>query len=226
MIEAKHYVYEWFIKETGEIFYVGKGSGNRVISKKNRNNYFKNIIKKYECDYRILKYFEKEDDAYNYELERGLELKSIGQAKACYMLGNINRYIDFSVIEKTKKTQFKTGHTSPFKGIKRSEDFREKCRKRQTGKIHSEVTKARMSASRMGHKVSDKAIASLVERNSKKVYRINQKTNQIDKVYEAAKFVADEFNVSRATITHICKSGKIWRGYIFTYNEHGNPESV
>lgn len=26
---ADYYVYEWFIKETGEVFYVGKGRGNR-----------------------------------------------------------------------------------------------------------------------------------------------------------------------------------------------------
>ena len=43
MIEAKYYVYEWYIEDTNEIFYVGKGTGNRVISMKNRNSYFKNI---------------------------------------------------------------------------------------------------------------------------------------------------------------------------------------
>ena len=47
MINAQmFYVYEWYIVETGEIFYVGKGSGNRVTSMKDRNEYFKNIRKK------------------------------------------------------------------------------------------------------------------------------------------------------------------------------------
>ena len=111
MIEAKYYVYEWYIEDTNEIFYVGKGTGNRVTSMKNRNSYFKNIIKKYKCNYRILKYFQNENDAYNYELKRGLELKEIGQAKACYVLGNFKKFIDDSVLEKMKKTAFKKEKT-------------------------------------------------------------------------------------------------------------------
>ena len=63
MIEAKYYVYEWFKISTGEIFYVGKGSKNRVTSMKDRNKYFKDIIKKHKCDYRIIKYFDDEQEA-------------------------------------------------------------------------------------------------------------------------------------------------------------------
>ena len=41
MIEAKYYVYLWKIKETQEVIYVGKGSGNRWRSMKDRNDEFK-----------------------------------------------------------------------------------------------------------------------------------------------------------------------------------------
>ena len=103
-MSEKYYVYEWFIVETKEVFYVGKGCDNRVTSMKNRNDYFKNIRNKYVCDYRILKRFSNEQDAYDYEKERGLELKKIGQAKACFVLGGKQKYISKETIEKMKKT--------------------------------------------------------------------------------------------------------------------------
>jgi len=43
MDNKKYYVYEWFMKDTGEIFYVGKGSGKRYKFK-DRNYIFKDII--------------------------------------------------------------------------------------------------------------------------------------------------------------------------------------
>ena len=38
------YVYEWFVKETGEVFYVGKGIKNRYKVKKH-NKFFNDFIK-------------------------------------------------------------------------------------------------------------------------------------------------------------------------------------
>lgn len=73
------YVYEWFIKETNEIIYVGKGCGNRYKST-DRNNLFKECIKNFECDSRIIKYYEVEDEAFCAEEKRIKELKDIGQA--------------------------------------------------------------------------------------------------------------------------------------------------
>ena len=52
--EPIYYVYEWFIKETGQIFYVGKGKGNRYKNK-NRNELFNKIMDKYECEVRFIK---------------------------------------------------------------------------------------------------------------------------------------------------------------------------
>ena len=75
------YVYEWFIKNTGEIFYVGKGCGKRYLVR-NRNEIFNKIIKENECDVRIVAYFEKESDAFDFEEKRIKELKSKNLAKA------------------------------------------------------------------------------------------------------------------------------------------------
>jgi hypothetical protein len=72
------YVYEWFIKETGEIIYVGKGCLNRYKLRKH-NRFFNDMIKRFDCDSRIVKYFENEQDAFDYEYLRVHELKEIGQ---------------------------------------------------------------------------------------------------------------------------------------------------
>ena len=72
------YVYEWYIKNSNEIIYVGKGSKKRYLSKQH-NRLFKEFIKRYECESRIVKYFNNEQDAYYYEYERIEELKNKNQ---------------------------------------------------------------------------------------------------------------------------------------------------
>lgn len=72
------YVYEWYNTETEEIFYVGKGHKNRYKVRKH-NAFFNDYIKRYHCDSRIIKTFEKEEDAFFYEKVRIDELTAIGQ---------------------------------------------------------------------------------------------------------------------------------------------------
>lgn len=74
------YVYEWFIVETNEIIYVGKGCKNRYKQTAKRNKIFQEFLKRFNCKNRIIKYFENEDNAFEYEHKRILELKNIGQA--------------------------------------------------------------------------------------------------------------------------------------------------
>ena len=72
------YVYEWFIIETGEIIYVGKGCNRRYKVTKH-NKFFNDMIKRHKCESRIIKTFDIEKEAFDYEFQRILELKNIGQ---------------------------------------------------------------------------------------------------------------------------------------------------
>ena len=72
------YVYEWYVVESGDIFYVGKGTKNRYKCKK-RNHLFNEMIASHNCDVRIVAYFDDESAAYAYEFNRIQELRSIGQ---------------------------------------------------------------------------------------------------------------------------------------------------
>lgn len=77
----KFYVYEWFIKNTGEVFYVGKGCKNRYKVRKH-NKLFNSILESNECESRIIKEFENEKDAFDYEYEMINKYREINQCKA------------------------------------------------------------------------------------------------------------------------------------------------
>lgn len=93
------YVYEWFIKNTNEIFYVGKGTNKRYKIKKH-NKLFNYILENNDCESRIIKYFETEKEAFDYEYQRINELWSIGQCKANIYKGGMGGTIEWWTNEK------------------------------------------------------------------------------------------------------------------------------
>lgn len=217
------YVYEWYIVDTGEIFYVGKGSGKRAISMKDRNKYFKNIRKKHECNYRIIRYFDDENAAYDFEREYGLILKSRGEARACYVLGNFSRFIDESVIRKMKPTQIKKGSVPWNHGVKMNEEFRSKCKARQIGKKQSIETRQKRSDALMNHSVS-KEVRQRIAEARKTPIEVTDVLQQEKRIYSCISDFAAECNVCQSAITRVLKSGKIYRKrYII---KHADPESV
>lgn len=79
--ENKFYVYEWINKDTGEIFYVGKGSGYRWKRKtaSSRNRYFNRYVQKHpNCEPRKVYENLTEEEAYNKERELIAEYKEQG----------------------------------------------------------------------------------------------------------------------------------------------------
>ncbi len=213
MVEAKpFYVYEWFIVDTGEIFYVGKGRGNRVTSMKHRNDYFKRIRAKYKCDYRILKYFDDEQAAFDFEYERGMQLKQIGQAKASLELGNKHKYICVETLNKLKPTQFKKNIVAWNKGKQMSEAYKEQCRARQIGKKQSEETRAKRSQALMCHEVTEETRQKIANARKKSIKRIDLETGEMI-AYESMSDLAAELHVSLSIISKLLKTKKPYKGF-------------
>ena len=75
----KHYIYIHKKLGTEEIFYVGKGSGNRAKTKYGRNIYWKRIAEKYNFKYEIIEYFETDTEAFEYEKLLIALLKETGE---------------------------------------------------------------------------------------------------------------------------------------------------
>lgn len=61
------YVYEWYNTDTNEVFYVGKGVKQRYRKVYDRNADFKNYMDTHNVDVRIVKYFENEQESFEYE---------------------------------------------------------------------------------------------------------------------------------------------------------------
>lgn len=205
--EKQYYVYEWFIEATGEVFYVGKGSKNRVTSLKDRNEYFKNIRKKHKCNYRIVRYFETEKEAYDFELELGLEYISIGEAKACYVLGQTNKFVSRPTRKKIANSL--RGCPAHNKGKKATPEAKRKMRLAKIGKKQSEETKRKRSQSLMGRVVDEATKKKLSKSKLGKLnpmFGVKQSPETLEK--RRAKMIGHK--VSEETRAKIAKSkGKV-----------------
>lgn len=62
-----YYVYIWYIVDTGEVFYVGKGKGKRYKQLSHRNKFFTDMYNSHNCD--VKKIYENltEDEAFQKE---------------------------------------------------------------------------------------------------------------------------------------------------------------
>lgn len=63
-----YYVYEYYVIQTNEVFYVGKGKGNRAYTGK-RNKFCEDMKRTHEWGIRIIQDKMSERDAYNKEIE-------------------------------------------------------------------------------------------------------------------------------------------------------------
>lgn len=61
------YTYAHVREDTGVIFYIGKGSGRRFNSKQGRSQWWNNVYAKTPISYHILAYWETEADAFAHE---------------------------------------------------------------------------------------------------------------------------------------------------------------
>ena len=107
------YVYEWFIIDTGHIFHVGKGHGNRYLELKGRNKYFLRVANKHKVASRIYKDNLTEDEAWTVEKSRIEELQAIGQCETNIHEGGcggdtVTRMPESDYIEFCKKIGDKT----------------------------------------------------------------------------------------------------------------------
>ena len=61
------YVYGHYKADTGELFYIGKGSGHRAWSKRTRNKHWKYVVEKHGLIIKVLEDGLTDDEAYNRE---------------------------------------------------------------------------------------------------------------------------------------------------------------
>lgn len=124
MDNAIFYVYAYYFKSTGHIFYIGKGKNNRYKElKASRNDYFKNIINKYADDIEVkfLKQNLTEQDAWNLEKELIAQYKQKGECETNLHIGGNGGYTgNYDNPERSRKlseaAKKRTGALNPHYG--------------------------------------------------------------------------------------------------------------
>ena len=132
MTENKYYVYEHLRNDTGEVFYVGKGTGFRA-KRRNRTKDWNQLVE--EAGGHTIRFVAtelSEDEAYQYEIDRISEL-----------LSNGTKLLNKSIGGRGAK-----GCKMPERG----DEYRSNMSNAKKGHSVSEEARAKMSAWRTGKK--------------------------------------------------------------------------
>lgn len=82
-----YYIYKWYFKDTGKVFYIGKGKGRRYRDKKDRNDKFIKYVNKFDCTSEKIIENLTEQEAYEKEIELISYYKSIEQCECNFTPG-------------------------------------------------------------------------------------------------------------------------------------------
>lgn len=144
------YIYTHTRKDTGEVFYIGKGNGKRAWDKLKRNNHWNNITNKTDYDISIvfestneLDVLEKEVELIRYYGRKDLGLGNLvnltnGGEGACGRVVSVEQREKIS--EYRKKNKLACGENNPMYGISRFG-----IENPMYGKKHTNETKMKIS---------------------------------------------------------------------------------
>lgn len=120
------YVYVHKRLDFNTVFYVGKGSGNRFVSKRYRNKYWHNIVEKCGYTAEIVKHFEFEKDALAYEIQLISEYRKLNQCEANLNEGGTGLSGRKHTAESIAKISARSaGSRNPMFGLKRPHSTQE-----------------------------------------------------------------------------------------------------
>lgn len=185
------YVYQHIRLDTNTPFYVGKGKARRAFNFTKRNQYWKNIVKKYGIRVEILLENLDESDAFLCEIAIIAMYKIKGLCEANISLGGLGG-----------------SHPAWNAGIPCSEETRTKIAAKLTGTILSDETKAKLRLKRVGRKPALGTVRNALskQKTSFSMQEFIYKTPKGD--FKVSKDAAVAFKVSYHTIIRWCRANK------------------
>lgn len=172
------YIYAHIKIEDGEIFYIGKGCGNRAGKTTKRSSFWNNIVNKYEYDILLIEEHLSNEEAL---IREQYYIKLFGRRDLG--LGTLVNHTDggegcinISEEHRNKLSISSSGTNNPFYGKKHSEEALDKIRLARSKQIlteetrnkyklrkPSEETRLKMSLSKIGKKPKQSSIDKMLE---------------------------------------------------------------
>lgn len=146
------YVYEHIRRDTGAVFYVGKGHGGRHCSKRNRNQYWHNVVNKAGgFDHRVIFKDSSEDLIFLVEMEKIDQLRMLGVKLVNLTDGGEGR----SGLKHSDHTKKLISEKRKGKSHKHTPESIEKIRQANTGVVFSEERKQKIGQKAIGRKMPE-----------------------------------------------------------------------
>ena len=155
------YVYEHIRRDTGAVFYVGKGHGGRHCSKQYRNQYWHNVVNKAGgFDHRVIFTDSSEDLIFLVEMEKIDQLRKLGVKLVNLTDGGEGR----SGLKHSDYTKKLLSEKRKGKSHKHTPESIEKIRRANTGVVFSEERKQKIGQKAIGRKMPAHVKEALKER--------------------------------------------------------------
>ena len=219
--DRRFYVYMWYFKDTGEVFHVGKGTGNRYKEKRiHRNQYFQNVVNKYpeNVDVKIYKDNLTEEEAWILERQMISYYWSIGQCKTNLHEGGKGGYTgNYDSPERSRKISEaltgrprKKGPDNPLYGTHLSEETKKKISKALKGKPFSEEHRKHLAEANRKQVKSQEEIDRIANLNKGKKMSAEVKAKMMQSLcpYEYQVYLNDELQytcLGQTDLINYCK---------------------
>ena len=211
------YTYIHMKETTGEIFYVGKGQGNRFKTTKSRSEYWKRTAKKYGVIVDIVAHGISEHEALLLEkkLIKIYGRKNLGTGNLVNLTDGGEGYSGYICTDETRRKLSEAG-----KGRKHTEEHKQYMSDIMKGRVFSDETILKMRNARLGKKLTEEQ--RIKARDSRPSSRkvVCMETGEVFKsASEAARWVG----VDTTSICKVCKGKhKHAKGFKFKYFEEEN----
>jgi len=203
--KEKFYIYAHFKLTNNELFYIGKGIGNRAENKKDRNIYWKRIVNKYDYYIKKIKINLSEAEAHAEEIFYIKHFRMIG-CKLCNMTDGGEGVSGYKHNEETKKILSEKGL-----GRKATKETKLKMAERMKNNKFSLGIKASLET---------KLKMSKNKTNKKKVIQYDLQGNFI-KEWESVSDAAKSLNIKTPGIFNCCspRREQSYKGFIWKFKK-------
>ena len=167
------YVYEHIRRDTGAVFYVGKGQGNRYCSKRDRNQYWHNVVNKAGgFDFRVVTENQSEKLILLAEIEKINQLRTLGVALVNLTDGGEG----ITGLKHSEESKRLMSQKLKGRSRKHTPESIEKIRQANTGVVFSDERKEKLRQKALGRKMLPHVREALKERM--KSFKQSEKTKE------------------------------------------------